>query len=1315
MCSTLEVEGSGSTTRNSQGIKAQRTRLVVRAGILAYVILQLSVPSVVGQQSSGLYQGFRNPTATYKPLPIWYWNAKIRPDEVKHQIDQYLQQGSQGAVVYPSTGLMTPFLSEEWWQVWAEVLPYARAKGFQFGWVPEFNDPDGDARDVWMDPPDQSRVLEGHPEYRLKGLAFVERDISGPGKVHFEGLPNPVFAIAARKNNPNSLDDESLVDLSAGIHGSCFQADLDTGNWLLTFYYVVNSEGYKGTSRVDPLNRKATDRYVDLTIGEFARRFPEYVGSTLKYIVLDSEGSFGGPIVWTPAFFESFQAKKGYDFRKYLPLLVHDGGPITAKIRNDYYGIVSDLFVHNFWAPISDWGAQHQLIVVAQELGDSLQLEAAAGGNFMDIQRAMTVPFMEEEESGSAQTFRDPRQFKEPDSIAHFEGRRFWCECLLVQGVGTYVSPQKMRNGTNVIAAWGVNLWSQNTSYDDANAVWPPSMGRIQPHWKYFHDYADLVRRISYMNDGGRHVADVLLFRPTATVVSYSDPAFDNERGRLQGRGRAGYSELGNEDQGRPYLMWGGDYSWQVEMDYWGLMQLLVQKQQDYDVVDDLYLGRAKLKQGAAQLGEESYHVLVLPPMRVISRGSLEKIREFYEQGGYVIAYGSLPSGSTEKGRDDAEVIQTVKAMFGIDPSQSEQAMQETENQHGQSGRAVFIPHGLEKVTEVIARLRPQDFQVVGGSGERLFYLHRVKEGRDLYWVANDSGEARELEVSLAAQGKPELWDPTDGNRKKAVYWKQDGRTIVPLKLNAWDGVYVVLGVEDRAPQTIMTGTNLEDLQLEEKTDGVEAKGWLPASEKQGWVEGSWKGKGFRAVKENPRPAKRQVLSAEGWEFQVAGGGVQAQYAQTMVVGEGEGREMGFAEVGYNDRAWDTAWLSREGRTIREWNLIGPFPNVDHQGFNEAYPPEKEINLGARYAGTDGQQVAWRKYRSDTPETNVQKALALTNAKAVVYALTYVWAPQARQVQALLAGENLKLFVNGKEAFKLHSMPWYYELRDGFASKPTIKLQAGWNQLLAKIEHDPGRFGRIVFSLRLSATAEMPVSGLLFSSQPESPERLRAERAEISKLQERWYRLQVPPGTRALLLPSLAKFRAVYLNGKPIATTDARVEFSNLEWSHPNVIALVTASGGELEDSLQFEAGKSEYRLGSWTWTGLTSFSGEATYEKRFQLDPSLVGKHIELDLGRVGVTAEVWVNEKRVGERVWEPYRLEITEDLHPGENHLRIAVTNSDSNRRADEDAMRYREKKELPGGRAAVYMESLSLSGLLGPVALVPYEKIELHIPQ
>src|SRR5437016_11292517 len=108
----------------------------------------------------------------------------------------------------------------------------------------------------------------------------------------------------------------------------------------------------------------------------------------------------------------------------------------------------------------------------------------------------------------------------------------------------------------------------------------------------------------------------------------------------------------------------------------------------------------------------------------------------------------------------------------------------------------------------------------------------------------------------------------------------------------------------------------------------------------------------------------------------------------------------------------------------------------------------------SRYEGADGQQVAWQRHESSTPETNVQKALALTNANSVVYALTYVWAPKAQQVQAILAGENMKLFVNGEEAFKLHPMPVASELKDGFAFKLMIGLRPGWNQLLVKVEHD---------------------------------------------------------------------------------------------------------------------------------------------------------------------------------------------------------------------------------------------------------------------
>ena len=1255
-----------------------------------------------------LYEGFRNPAAQYRPMPVWYWNAEIRGAEARRQIDQYLAQGAQGAIVYPDIGLRTPFLSEAWWAVWAEILPYARQRNFKLGWVPEFNDPDGDARDPWMDPPDQSRVLAGHPEYRLKRLAYIEQHFSGPGTARFDHLPDPVIVVAAHSTGPDALDADTLVDLSASIRVQSFQADLGPGNWLLSFYYVVPSEGYKGVTRVDPLNRDATLRYIDLTLGEFDRRFKDYVGSTLNFVMLDSEGSFGGPIVWTPGFFETFQHRKHYDIRRFLPVLSHDGGAVTPKVRNDYFDVVSDLFVRNFWKPVADWGRAHGVEVVGQNLGDGLQLDPAFGGDFMAVQRAMTMPFLEEEESGASQTFRDPRQFKEPASVAHFENLRLGCECLLVQGAGTYVSPQKMRMGTNVLAAWGVNFWNQNTSYDEKNAEWPPMMGASQPHWKYFHRYADLIRRISYMNDGGRHVADVLLYRPIASVVAFSDPAFDSAPRHWKGRARGGYAEYGNQQYGRiamrPYLAWGGDFSWQAEMDYYGLMNLFVQKQKDFDILDDYYLERATIGRGSIELGPERFGVIVLPPMKVIARDALARIRRFYEQGGTVIAYSSLPSGSTEQGWSDPQVADSIHAIFGV----ARDGGQDASNRNPQGGQAFFIARDLERVAATISRARVSDFQVVQGSAERLYYLHRVKDHRDLYWIANDDPDPRQIVLSLAALGAPELWDPDRGARRVLPYSVRDGRTMVTVELGGWDGVYVVFRPATGPPPASVADTNVEGYTLDESTGDLRLKGRVPAGVPRIYVAGDTAGRPFRIERPNPSPAAAQVLPAEGWDFRVIGDLVKVHYGKEALLA---GHYPDAGGRAFNDHSWRLSWLAAERFTVREWDLIGPFPNPDHEGFNRVYPPEQKFDPEARYPGLEGAENAWYTYRSSSPEVNATEALNVPNHADVAYAHTYVYSPEERQVQALLAAENPKLWLNGRLVFQLHAMPRYYELRDGFAYGTIVTLRRGWNEILVKLEHD--RLSGALFSFRLADAAGLPVPALLVSVRPRDPLKLRAEAEREVAGRERWYRIPIPPGTRALMLPKSPPIRSIYVNGKAVEPQNGRVPFPALDWQAPNVVALVTKGSDELLDYPVFEPGTTRYKLGSWTGTGLASFSGEAIYERSFRVDPGLTGKRIELDCGEVGVTAEVWVNGKQVDDRVWEPFRFDITAYLHPGENRLRIAVTNSDANERAEADPERYIHRRALPGGRALPMLDTLTLNGLLGPVRLVPYLDVDLPL--
>lgn len=82
---------------------------------------------------------------------------------------------------------------------------------------------------------------------------------------------------------------------------------------------------------------------------------------------------------------------------------------------------------------------------------------------------------------------------------------------------------------------------------------------------------------------------------------------------------------------------------------------------------------------------------------------------------------------------------------------------------------------------------------------------------------------------------------------------------------------------------------------------------------------------------------------------------------------------------------------------------------------------------------------------------------------------------------------------------------------------------------------------------------------------------------------------------------------------------------------------------------------------------GIKYFSGTATYEKTFTLPTGLTSEGLRqfLDLGNVEVMAQVTLNGKTLGTLWKQPYRVEVTGALRPGENRLEIKVVNLWCNR--------------------------------------------------
>ncbi len=80
--------------------------------------------------------------------------------------------------------------------------------------------------------------------------------------------------------------------------------------------------------------------------------------------------------------------------------------------------------------------------------------------------------------------------------------------------------------------------------------------------------------------------------------------------------------------------------------------------------------------------------------------------------------------------------------------------------------------------------------------------------------------------------------------------------------------------------------------------------------------------------------------------------------------------------------------------------------------------------------------------------------------------------------------------------------------------------------------------------------------------------------------------------------------------------------------------------------------------LGNWTDWGMASFSGRLNYRK--QITVTDVPAKCVLDLGTVYYAAEVTVNGKKAGMRLWAPYRFDVSGLLQPGVNTIEVRVAN-------------------------------------------------------
>ena len=201
--------------------------------------------------------------------------------------------------------------------------------------------------------------------------------------------------------------------------------------------------------------------------------------------------------------------------------------------------------------------------------------------------------------------------------------------------------------------------------------------------------------------------------------------------------------------------------------------------------------GRVKLNN---KENYQEYKVMFLTGCNIISYKTLEKLKTFYESGGTVIATTQLPFKSSEMGNDQ-KVNSLIQDIFGLN-ALAHDTNETLLNTNKKGGKALFVPKPTKEDLSAAFELSSPNADVLFSDNIEIkselglfSYMHKVKEGKDIYFFANSSDEIIETNVLVRGKLKLENWNPHNGmtaRLENVSYLKKGGidYTKCKLKLN---------------------------------------------------------------------------------------------------------------------------------------------------------------------------------------------------------------------------------------------------------------------------------------------------------------------------------------------------------------------------------------------------------------------------------------------------------------------------------------------------------------------------------------------------
>jgi len=604
----------------------------IKSAVLIIAIITISVASckksavneVKINDFSGLSAEFKTPSAEYTTSPFFVWNYKITKQEIDNYLTDFKNAGSLQVFVHPRPGLITEYLSDEWF----DLFKYTVEKGKEMGmkiWIYDENSyPSGFAG---------GHVPDQMPESFNQGQGLAMKE--------FEILPDTAdkYYLCLKEENGAYTDVTSSIESEKG----------KTGKYLLfsKTYYKNSRRGdwYGGFCYTDLLYPGVTQKFLEVTMTGYEKSTGEEFGRSVPGVFTDEpEINISGSIRWTPDLFNVFREKWGYDLRTQLPSLYKEVGD-WKKVRYNYTQTLLQMFIDRWAKPYYNY-CEEKGLKFTGHYWEHEWPNMRPGGDNMAMYAWFQVPgvdmlFNQFNDSSVRAQFGNVRSIKELASAANQTGRQRKLSETYGGGAWELTFTDMKRLGDWEYAL-GVNLMNQHLSHitlaGSRKYDYPLTFTYHEPWWNDYKYINDHYARLSMALSAGRQINDILVIEPTTSAWLYDSYVTRNPQ----------YAVIGQAFQ--------------------NFVTRLEKNQVEYDLgSENIIKDMGVVKAGKFIVGQGSYSTVVLPPLTEnLDETTFRLISRFVAGGGRLVCFSrpSLINGAQDERLDKLLEINSSKIHF---------------------------------------------------------------------------------------------------------------------------------------------------------------------------------------------------------------------------------------------------------------------------------------------------------------------------------------------------------------------------------------------------------------------------------------------------------------------------------------------------------------------------------------------------------------------------------------------------------------------------------------------------------------------------